>query len=338
MKVGFPGLEGAGSAGLGCGGSSQPSTPGCRAGAYGIHAPYLIARAGRSGRICGALPLFVVRNFLGGYATTGLFGAYASALADTPETGRALLQCAQGLAEADGLRYLLVKAVGDEPGATGFSRHDTCVVATLPIDAGAEQLWRGFRGSIRQAVRKAQKVGFTVHAGPSELGPFYDVLAENMHHKGTPIYGIQFLRTLLQELGPSGDIVTLRLGGRTVAGAFTIEHRGVVCVPFASSRPEVLAHCPNNLLYWELIQRACGRGLRCLDFGRSPRGAGSLTFKLRWGATVTPAPFFVRTANGKAPALDPLTPGVQFLAHLWQRLPRKLADVWGPSVCGRFLA
>lgn len=306
--------------------------------AYRLDAPYLLARRGEGGPVCGVLPLVLVRNLLGGYATTGLFGAYGPTLADTPEIGRALLQSAQGITESAGLGYLLVKALGDEPLATGFSRRNTCVVAKLPLCSDPAELWRGFRDKSRNSVRKGQKAGLTAHHGPGELEGYYDVLAENMHRKGTPIYGLEFMRTLLEALGDRGEVVTLHHEDRTVSAALVVYSHGTACVPFASSRLSSLRYSPNNLLYWEIMQRACARGMKVLDFGRSPCGASTLAFKLGWGAHTTPAPFYVYTARGRPPRLETHTPGVELLARLWQRLPRGLADALGPAVCARFLA
>ena len=36
----------------------------------------------------------------------------------------------------------------------------------------------------------------------------------------------------------------------------------------------------NDLMYWELIRRACDRECRAVDFGRSKRGTGAFDFKM----------------------------------------------------------
>ena len=41
-------------------------------------------------------------------------------------------------------------------------------------------------------------------------------------------------------------------------------------------------------MYWELMRRACERGLKVFDFGRSKRGTGSFDFKKNWGFEATP--------------------------------------------------
>jgi len=306
--------------------------------AYGIEAPFLLARASPGGSVRGVLPLFVIRGApAGAYLTTGLFGAYGPVLADA-EAGEALIAEALRRARAANARFLSVKAVGAEPHARGFDPVDRWVVARLPLPDAPEVLWREFRDKTRNAIRKGQRSGLAWREGDSELGGFYDVLAENMHRKGSPIYGRTFLAELVRELGERASIVTLADRGRAVSGALVIRYGGVATVPFASSRHSSLHLNPNNLLYWEIISRACRAGLHTLDFGRSLRGSGALAFKLGWGARTEPQPMYVQSIRGAPPRFDTGSCGVRMLVRLWRSLPRPFADALGPQVCRRWLA
>jgi FemAB-related protein (PEP-CTERM system-associated) len=306
--------------------------------AYRLRAPLLVTRAPAGGPVQGVLPLFVVRNASGGYTTNGLFGAYGAILADSPEAGNALLAEATRITRQERSRYLMLKSLGEEPLAADLDRRDLCVIAKLPLDPSPDVMWKGFRDKMRNSIRKAQKSEMDVRVGADQLSGYYDVLAENMHRKGTPIYGKTIMRELLAALGDRAEIVTLWKDGAVVSGAMVVYHKKVVYVPFASSRPAAFKWNPNNLLYWEIIKRACARGMEVLDFGRSPRSSSALAFKLGWGATVTPQPFYVYTARGAPPKLDVDARGVKRMISLWQRLPRRVADALGPAVCRRFLA
>jgi FemAB-related protein (PEP-CTERM system-associated) len=304
---------------------------------YGLRAPFLAARARPRGELLGVLPLFLVRGApLGGYATTGLFGAYGPVLADSEEIGRALVEEACRRAREAGASSVRLKALGAEPCAPGFLALDRWVVARLQLAATPQAAWKALRGKVRNCVRKAQRFGFEVETG--DVPGFYDVLAENMHRKGSPIYGLRWMRELVRAFGPAAEVITLRREGRTVSGALTLTFNGAVTVPFASSRPDSFHMNPNNLLYWEIISRACAAGLQALDFGRSLRGSSTLQFKLGWGAVTTAQPLLVRTLWGRPPSLDAGSPGVRALVALWRRLPRGLADALGPQICRRWLA
>ena len=305
--------------------------------AYGIEAPFLVARESGGGPVRGALPLFVVRAGPGSaYLTTGLFGAYGPVLAEDDATGEALVAAAVDRARAANARYVVLKGLGEEPRARGFEPLDRWVVARLPLDPDPDLVWRKFRDKMRNAVRKGQRSGLEVRAG--ELDGFYDVLAENMHRKGAPIYGRALFRELTRALGDRAEVVTLAEGERTVSGALVIRFRGVATVPFASSRPSSFHLNPNNLLYWEIISRSCRAGLHTLDFGRSLRESSTLSFKLGWGARTEAQPMYVRTVRGAPPRFDVTAPAVRLLVRLWQSLPRSFADALGPQVCRRWLA
>jgi FemAB-related protein (PEP-CTERM system-associated) len=306
--------------------------------AYGIEAPFLLARECPDGPVRGVLPLFVIRGApASAYLTTGLFGAYGPVLADG-EAGEALMGEALRRARALNARFVVVKAVGAEPHARGFDPVDRWVVARLPLATDPDVLWRGFRDKTRNAIRKGQRSGLEVREGHSELDGFYDVLAENMHRKGAPIYGRSLFRELVRELGEQAQIVTLADGGRTISGALVIRFGGVATVPFASSRPSSFHLNPNNLLYWEIISRACRAGMHTLDFGRSLRGSSGLKFKLGWGARTEAQPMYVHALRGAPPRFDVSARSVRVLVQLWRSLPRRFADALGPQVCRRWLA
>ncbi|MFN8178139.1 MAG: GNAT family N-acetyltransferase [bacterium] len=307
--------------------------------AYGLSAPFLIARDAPGGPAAGVLPLFVVRNPRGGYSTTGLFGAYGCVLARSQEAGRALLDEARAITRAKRLRFFTHKSLGDdEPSARDLVRHDDFVIAVLSLEGGEDAVWSAFRSEIRNRIRKAERSGLVVRDGPQELDGYYDVLAENMHRKGTPIYGMPLMRELVRSFAGDAEILTLEKDGRTVSGALVVYDKKTTYVPFVSSRASTFQLNPNNLLYWEIIKRSCRRGVTLLDFGRSPKDSSNLEFKLRWGASTLPQPFYMYAPRGDPPRMNARDPAVQRLVRLWQRLPRTLADALGPAICRSFLA
>lgn len=306
---------------------------------YGLRAPWLVARGQPRGELIGVLPLFFVRSGpVRGYATTGLFGAYGPVLAEDDEISVLLVREACRRARDAGLASFRLKGLGEQPGAAGFTALDHWVVATLPLWRTVDEAWRAIRGKERNLVRKALGNGLEVRRGLDGLPAFYDVLADNMHHKGAPIYGRRWIEEVVGSLGAAAEVVTVHHGRRCIAGAVTVKFRHVITVPFASSRPDTLSLKPNVLLFWDIIARSCGEGMRILDMGTSLRGSSSLKFKLHWGAQTVPRSILVLPFHGKAPAIDVESPMVRAGVALWQMLPRAWADALGPEVCRRFLA
>ena len=150
-----------------------------------------------------------------------------------------------------------LKLLGDRFESDRFTRHDTSVIATLPLAPDPEVLWERIGGPMRTKIRKAQKSGVKAHEGPGEL---------------------------------------------------------------------------DQLIHWEIIERACRQGLHTLDFGRSPIGASTLEFKQSFGAVLQPQPFFIQTRRGRPPVLDASSPGVQRGVRLLRRLPRGVVDALGPKL------
>src|SRR5258705_711481 len=104
--------------------------------AYGLRAPWLIARAHPRGEPLGVLPLFFVRSDpLRGYATTGLFGAYGPVLAEDGEIRALLIREACRRAREAGLAPLRFQGLGEEPPAAGFASLAHWVIATLALPA-----------------------------------------------------------------------------------------------------------------------------------------------------------------------------------------------------------
>ena len=277
---------------------------------------------GLTGRVC------VVTG-----AGSGIGKAIATGLA---EAGGHIVVIDLDRASAEAVAAGITSAGGQALAIACDTSSQAAVTATLSLEDSAEALWKGFRGEIRNRVRKAEKNGMEVKVGRDQLPGFYEVLASNMHRKGTPIYGLRFMESLLQSFGDRAYVMTLSLKGETVAGALVVEHRGVVNVPFVSSLQRAFTLAPSNLLYWEIIKKSYERRQVVLDFGRSFRHSSNLDFKTRWGATVIPQPFHF-VYRGAPPRVDPGDPLVEKLVELWKRLPRGLADRLGPIICGRFL-
>lgn len=306
--------------------------------AYHQAAPFLVARAdGDSHKLCGVLPLFVVKRPFGSCVLGGLFGSYGRVLADDAEAGQALLDAAKKLTAAAGCGYLQLKSLGDDPLCASFSRHETSVTAMLPLKSDVDAMWKSLRDKTRNAIRKGQRAEFEVRSDHALLDDYYDVLADNMHRKGSPIYGQRFMRELLKALGSRCEILCLYHQGQPVSAAFVVYFKDTVYVPFASSRASHFHLNPNNVLYWEAIKRGGERGMAQLDFGRSPKESSTLSFKLFWAATTTPVPFYVYQVRGKQPTLEANGASVQRLVQLWQRLPRPVVDAIGPAICRRWL-
>ena len=89
----------------------------------------------------------------------------------------------------------------------------------------------------------------------------------------------------------------------------------------------------NDFKYWELMRRACERGVRVFDYGRSKRDTGSFDFKKNWGFTAEPLHYEYRLLKRYAiPQNNPLNPKYRAFIALWRRLPRPVVNAIGPAI------
>ena len=308
--------------------------------AYRLETYYLLARQKATGRVCGALPLFFVPGPLEGHLTSGLFGSYNSVLGTDDESKHKLLHCARQIFEQKSPKYFMIKSTEAEPipwsdaQSIGF-----WAIAMLEVDPDPEVQWKTFRSEIRNRIRNAQKYNLQVRTGHDQLESYYDVLCENMHSKGAPLYGIRFMEEILAGFGADAEILTLWEGNQAISGAMILFHRDVVTVPFVSSRPSKFHLNPNNLLYWEIMKLGYGRGMRVLDFGSSLKNSSSLTFKERFGARVIDQyTYVVNRKAGHQANVDRGDPFIEAAVVVFKHTPRWMMDSLGPFICRRWLA
>ncbi len=301
---------------------------------YGNRPYYLTARAG--GRIVGVLSLVCQRSRLFGTRLCSVpYLDSAGVLAEEPAATDALLAAADGLRGELGIPAVEVRQdaplAGDRPVRTDK------VTLVLDLPDSAEALWAGFKPKLRNLVRKPQKAGLVIEAGGSErMGEFHGVYARTMRDLGSPPHGRRFFDRLAEALGESVRLFVVRQGERTLAAGFALTDQGGVHVPWAAADWRCRDTGANMLLYWAMLEDACGRGAAAFDFGRSSRGSGTYHFKTQWGAQERPLYWHYLLAEGAAmPDLRPDSPKYRLFVNLWRRLPVPIARGLGPAIIGR---
>jgi FemAB-related protein (PEP-CTERM system-associated) len=208
----------------------------------------------------------------------------------------------------------------------------------MPLAPDVDKAWQALDRKVRNQIRKAEKSGLTASVGGSELlMDFYGVFAENMRDLGTPVYPRRFFYEMLTQFPDATRIFIVRHDGKPVAGSITYAFRETMEVPSASSLKAYRAMCPNNLLYWTMIQQAIADGFSTFDFGRSTPGEGTFMFKQQWGAQPGPLCWEYRLLTTQAvPDRNPKNPRFRAAIGIWKRLPLPVTMVAGPPIV-RFL-
>ena len=80
-------------------------------------------------------------------------------------------------------------------------------------------------------------------------------------------------------------------------------------------------------------RRACARGLKTFDYGRSKRGTGSFDFKKNWGFEPQPLHYEYRLFSRESiPQNNPNNPKYRLMIQAWRRMPIGMANCLGPHL------
>lgn len=297
---------------------------------YGVARHAWLAEDGETVR--GVLPLFEKRRPGRSHV---LFSAPGGLLASDADAAGALIAAGDELRARTRAEHVELRDQRRSwPGLATSTEHYTHVLA---LAGDADTQWSGFNAKLRNQIRKAQQAGFTIHWGPEYIGAFYRVMLENMRDLGTPMRAEAWYQALLAALGERAALLVIARAGEPVGGMFLVLHRGCAMDIWASSLRRHFQHCPNQMLYWEAIRAAIGRGLHTFDFGRSQLDTGTYRFKEQWGARAEPLYYQYLLAGAAAvPSFAAQQQSMGLAVALWKRLPLPVARVLGEPIRRRF--
>jgi FemAB-related protein (PEP-CTERM system-associated) len=291
---------------------------------------YLLAE--RDDAIVAVLPLAEMRTRLFGHALVSLpFCVYGGVAADDPEAVPVLHAAARALAEGLGVGHLeLRNRAVREP---SWPRQDLYVTFRRTLDPEPEANLLAIPRKQRAMVRKGMQRGLVAEPG-RDLDTFFALYADNMHRHGTPPLPRRWFAALLDGLADDADVLVVRdSAGAPVSAVLSFWFRDEVLPYYAGDVPAARDLAANDFKYWALMERACRRGCRTFDYGRSKQGTGSFDFKKNWG--FAPAPLAYEHALVRAAAIpehNPLNPKYRAFIAAWRHLPRPVANAIGPFV------
>ncbi|KAB8061275.1 FemAB family PEP-CTERM system-associated protein [Janthinobacterium sp. FT14W] len=298
--------------------------------------------AEQEGRIAGVLPLAHVRSRLFGASLVSLpFCVYGGIAGGSGAVRLALDEAAQALARRLGVGHLEYRwreetddAHEDAPdkASAGWLRKPLYATFRRPLHADAEQNLLAIPRKQRAVVRKAMAAG--LHSAiDHDLERFYPIYAASVHRLGTPVFARRHFSLLRTVFGADCEILTVYHGQQAQASVLQFYFRDEVLPYYGGGSVLARSTGANDFMYWEAMRRACARGCRLFDFGRSKLGTGACDFKKNWGFTPQPLPYAYRLVRAKAlPEVNPLNPRYALFIRAWRRLPLPLANLLGPHI------
>jgi len=182
-------------------------------------------------------------------------------------------------------------------------------------------------------VRKGMKHGLRSELDAG-VDRFFALYADNMHRHGTPPLSRRYFRRLRETFGADCEVLTVvNSKGEAVSSVMSFYFRDEVLPYYAGDSTQARDLAANDFKYWELMRRACERGLRVFDYGRSKRDTGSFAFKHNWGFEATPLAYeYLLLGRDSVPENNPLNPKYRAFIALWKRLPRFAVNAVGPHI------
>ena len=298
--------------------------------AFGYQTFYLLAR--RNGVITGVLPLtHVISRLFGNRLVSNAFGMYGGPVADDDESRRALEGEAVRLMESLHAPSLEVRSITAHR-ADWLSKADLYVTFRKPILPQVDANLKAIPPTVRNKVRKALKNQLFSEVD-QDIDRLYSVYSESVRNLGTPVFGKRYFEILADVFKDVSDIVIINHAGKAVAASFNLYFRDEVMPFYAGGTASAPALAANVFMYWDVMRRACERGCRLYDFGRSKVGTGAYTFKHNWGFDATPLAYQYKLAEGQeVPDRSPLNPKYRFFIAAWRKLPLPVSRFLGPPI------
>ncbi|WP_243748182.1 FemAB family XrtA/PEP-CTERM system-associated protein [Roseateles toxinivorans] len=288
--------------------------------------------AERDGQWLGVLPLAHVKSLLFGNALVSLpFGVYGGVAALAPEAAQALEREAQRLAVELGVQHLEFRNINVRH--EDWPAQDLYVTFRKEILPEEEANMLAIPRKQRAMVRKGIKNGL-VSAVDGDVERFFALYADNVHRHGTPAMPKRYFQALMQEFGADCEVLTVSSpDGRALSSVLSFYFRDEVLPYYAGDDEAARDLAANDFKYWELMRRACARGLKVFDYGRSKQGTGSYAFKKNWGFEPTPLHYeYCLYKRDSVPQNNPNNPKYQLLIKTWRRMPIALANWLGPFI------
>jgi FemAB-related protein (PEP-CTERM system-associated) len=288
--------------------------------------------AEEAGRIVGVLPLAHVDSWLFGAALVSLpFAVYGGVAADSPEAANALEDEAQALARRLGVRHLELRNVSVRH--ADWPTQDLYVTFRKEILPDVEANMLAIPRKQRAMVRKGAKHGLASEID-GDANRFYVLFSDNVHRHGTPALPKLYFEALLRVFGNDCEVLTVvDKDGAPLSSVLSFYFRDEVLPYYAGDDVAARETAANDFKYWELMRRACERGLKTFDYGRSKKDTGPYSFKKNWGFVPQPLHYEYRLYRGDAiPQNNPANPKYRAFIGLWRRLPRAVANRLGPHI------
>lgn len=296
---------------------------------FGHDCPFLFAH--RDGDILGVLPLVHINSRLFGKSlVSSAFCVYGGVAASEPEVRLMLEAEAERRGEKLGVDHVEYR-LRERSDPQRPCKDSLYVTFRRPIDPDLDTNMKNIPRKQRAMVRKAISNRLSSEID-EDVGRFYALYAESVRNLGTPVFSKRYAEALKRAFGKDCEcLIVYDESGQPVSAVMSFYFRDEVLPYYGGGGQDARRLAANDFMYWEVMRRACERGYRLFDFGRSKAGTGAYAFKKNWGFKPEPLYYEYRLfGTAEMPDVNPLNPKYQRAIKAWQRLPLPVANRLGP--------
>jgi len=276
----------------------------------------------RGPQVVGVLPLMEVDSFLAGRLHVSVpYGTYGGILADddsaiTALASAALRQARQRRAVVLEFRSAQAQVPGWQPlaGYLGFVRD---------LPARLDEVPAFLPKRARAAARHARdRDGVTIRHERTQARIVWELYCRSMRRIASLNYPYRFFEELIARLGERAWVTVAWKDDCPLAGTISLVFRDTVMPYILGADERRRTDGVANLMYWSVMERAVGAGLRRFDYGRSRAdNHGAVGFKKNQGFEPRPLGYQRYALTGRAPDLRPSNPRFAVARRCWSRLP-----------------
>lgn len=295
--------------------------------AFGHRCHYLYAE--QDGEVVGVLPLAHVKSRLFSNALISMpFCVYGGVVAVDDLARHALETAAQELAHKRRVDYLEIRNIA--PKRTDWVHNPLYVTFRKSLSQDVEENFRAIPRKQRAMVRKGIEAGLQAEIDDG-VDRLYKAYAESLRNLGTPVFSKRYLRLLKAAFGDDCQILTVTHAGELVASVMSFYFKDEVLPYYGGGMAAARELKGNDFMYWEVMKRACERGVKVFDYGRSKRDTGSFRFKRHWGFEPEDLHYeYCLVKAQEMPNLSPTNPKYERAIGVWKKLPLTVTNRIGP--------
>ncbi len=164
---------------------------------------------------------------------------------------------------------------------------------------------------------------------------FFALYADNVHRHGTPPFSRRYFERLLATFGDDCEVLTVvDARGMPVSSVLSFYFRDEVLPYYAGDSIDARDLAANDFKYWELMRRACERGLKVVRLRPQQARHRQLRFQEELGLRAGAARLRVPAVHARRACREnnPLNPKYRAMIAVWRRLPRPVVNALGPLI------